>query len=151
LFHLPIVGRGGRRLEEAMRERAGHYLGVTVHGFPNLFLMMGPNTGLGHNSMIFMIEAQARLAQKTIQALLARDLAFLDVREPVQREFTARVQERMQRAVWSSGCHSWYMDADGYNGTLWPFFTFQYWWRTRRLALRDFEAAARNSAADTDA
>jgi len=105
----------------------------------------------GHNSMIFMIEAQARLAQKTIQALLARDLAFLDVREPVQREFTARVQERMQRAVWSSGCHSWYMDADGYNGTLWPFFTFQYWWRTRRLALRDFEAAARNSAADTNA
>jgi len=143
LFHLPIVGRGGRTLEQAMRERAGHYLGVTVHGFPNLFLMMGPNTGLGHNSMIFMIEAQARLALQAIQALLARDLAFLDVREPVQREFTGGVQRRMGRSVWSSGCHSWYMDADGYNGTLWPFFTFQYWWRTRRLRLSDFELRAR--------
>jgi len=48
----------------------------------------------------------------------------------------------MRRSVWSSGCHSWYMDEDGYNGTLWPYFTFQYWWRTRRLALGDFEAVA---------
>jgi len=146
LFHLPIVGRGGRTLEQAVRQHTGHYLGVTVHGFPNLFLMMGPNTGLGHNSMIFMIEAQARLALQAIQALHERKLAFLDVREPVQREFTADVQARLRRSVWSSGgCHSWYMDADGYNGTLWPFFTFQYWWRTRRLRLESFELAGPSS------
>ena len=140
LTRLHVVGRAGRTLDQAVHAREGHYLGVTVHGFPNLFLMMGPNTGLGHNSMIFMIEAQARLALQAIQELRERKLAFLDVRESVQREFTADVQRHLHRSVWSSGCHSWYMDADGYNGTLWPYFTFQYWWRTRRFRRDSFEA-----------
>jgi len=139
LTNLRIVGRAGRSLDQAVQARAGSYLGITVHGFPNLFLLMGPNTGLGHNSMIFMIEAQARHALQAIQTVRSRKLAFLDVLESAQAEFTAKLQRRMRRSVWSSGCHSWYMDADGYNGTLWPYFTFQYWWRTRRLALEDFE------------
>ena len=140
LTHLKIVGRSGRTLDQAVKQRAGNYLGVTVHGFPNLYLMMGPNTGLGHNSMIFMIEAQARLALQAIQTLRSKKLAFLDVLERAQARVTDHLQQRMRRSVWASGCHSWYMDADGYNGTLWPYFTFQYWWRTRRLALADFEA-----------
>ena len=140
LYHLPVRGRGGRTLESSFRRRDGHYLGVTAHGFPNLFLLMGPNTGLGHNSMVFMIEAQARLAAQAIAALRDRGLAFLDVREAAQRAFTDDLQSHMRRTVWSAGgCQSWYLDADGYNNTLWPFFTFQYWWRTRRLALADFE------------
>ena len=111
-----------------------------MHGFPNLFLLMGPNTGLGHNSMIFMIEAQARHALQGILALRDQKLAFLDVREPAQARFTEQVQRKLRGTVWSTGCQSWYMDKDGYNGTLWPYFTFQYWWRTRRLALSDYEA-----------
>ncbi|HTO53835.1 MAG TPA: NAD(P)/FAD-dependent oxidoreductase [Myxococcota bacterium] len=142
LTHLNIVGRHGRTLEQAVAARAGTYLGITVHGFPNLYLMMGPNTGLGHNSMIFMIEAQARHALQAIQTLRRRRLRFLDVLASAQARMTERLQGRMRRSVWSSGCHSWYMDEDGYNGTLWPYFTFQYWWRTRRLALGDFEAVA---------
>jgi cation diffusion facilitator CzcD-associated flavoprotein CzcO len=143
LTHLRVVGRRGRTLDDAVHARAGSYLGITVHGFPNLFLMMGPNTGLGHNSMIFMIEAQARHALQAIQELRRKKLAFLDVRESVQREFTDKLQERIHHSVWSSGCHSWYLDPDGYNGTLWPYFTFQYWLRTRRLALGDYEAVPR--------
>jgi cation diffusion facilitator CzcD-associated flavoprotein CzcO len=140
LLHLPIRGRGGRTLQQAIDARTGHYLGVSVRGFPNLYLMMGPNTGLGHNSMIFMIEAQARMAVQAISALRDRKLAFLDVREPVQRAFTDEIQRRLHRTVWSAGgCKSWYLEADGYNKTLWPLFTFQYWWRTRRLSLDDFE------------
>jgi cation diffusion facilitator CzcD-associated flavoprotein CzcO len=140
LTRLAIVGRGGRTLRQAMDAREGNFLGITVHGFPNLFLLMGPNTGLGHNSMIFMIEAQARYALQAIETLRRRKLRFLDVRASVQRGFTARLQEKMQRSVWSSGCRSWYA-ADGYNATTWPYFTFQYWWRTRRLALADYEVA----------
>jgi len=140
LTNLRIVGREGRSLDQAVEQRAGSYLGITVHGFPNLYLLMGPNTGLGHNSMIFMIEAQARHALQAIQTVRTRKLAFLDVLESTQSKFSQALQRRMRRSVWSSGCQSWYLDEDGYNGTLWPYFTFQYWWRTRRLQVADFEA-----------
>jgi hypothetical protein len=116
-----------------------------VHGFPNLFLMMGPNTGLGHNSMVFMIEAQARYAVQAIQALRGRDLAYMDVRAPVQRAFNERIQAKLRKSVWSSGCQSWYLK-DGYNATLWPGFTFQYWMQTRALDLRDYQLVARPAA-----
>jgi cation diffusion facilitator CzcD-associated flavoprotein CzcO len=140
LARFDIVGRDGRTLNDAMRAKTGNYLGIAVHGFPNLFLLMGPNTGLGHNSMIFMIEAQARYALQAIQAIRARRLAFLDVRASVQREFTDRLQRKIRQSVWSTGCRSWYMAADGHNATVWPRFTFQYWWQTRRIALADYEA-----------
>jgi cation diffusion facilitator CzcD-associated flavoprotein CzcO len=136
---LNIVGRGGRTLNASVEAKEGHHLGTTVRGFPNLFLMMGPNTGLGHNSMVFMIEAQARYALQAIQAIRRRNLRYLDVREPVQRAFTDRIQAKLRGSVWNSGCTSWYVGKDGYNLTVWPFFTFQYWWQTRRLALSEYE------------
>jgi cation diffusion facilitator CzcD-associated flavoprotein CzcO len=133
-----LVGRGGRRLADVMRQNAETYLGIAVHGFPNLFLLMGPNTGLGHNSMIFMIEAQARYTLQAIRALRERHLASVEVRAPVQARFGRWVQERLRRSVWASGCASWYLK-DGHNSTIWPSFTFAYWWRTRRLALAEYE------------
>jgi len=136
---LHVVGRGGHTLNASVQAREGHHLGTTVRGFPNLYVLMGPNTGLGHNSMIFMIEAQARYALQAIQAIRRRKLRFLDVREPVQRAFTERVQRKIGGSVWNSGCSSWYVGEDGYNLTVWPFFTFQYWWQTRRLALSEYE------------
>ena len=108
---------------------------------------MGPNTGLGHNSMIFMIEAQARYAVQAIQALASSGAAYLDVRRDVQRRFDDEIQGRLSRSVWSSGCKSWYLGPDGRNSTLWPGFTFAYWWRTRRLALADYELVAGADAA----
>ncbi|MGH7896341.1 MAG: flavin-containing monooxygenase, partial [Candidatus Binatia bacterium] len=138
LAPLDIIGRNGRSLNDTIREKPETYLGITVNGYPNLFLMMGPNTGLGHNSMIFMIEAQARYALQAIRALRKRRLRYADVLEPVQTRFNRRVQAKLRHSVWSSGCQSWYLK-DGHNATLWPSFTFAYWWQTRRLALGDYE------------
>ncbi|HUE39043.1 MAG TPA: NAD(P)/FAD-dependent oxidoreductase [Candidatus Binatia bacterium] len=138
LAPLTLIGRNGRSLNEVIRERPEAYLGITVSGFPNLFLLMGPNTGLGHNSMIFMIEAQARYAQQAIAAMRRKRLRFIDVLDGVQSRFNQRLQSKLHRTVWSAGCKSWYLK-DGHNATLWPGFTFAYWWRTRQLALGDYE------------
>lgn len=142
LTRLHVVGRHGRTLQAAMEAREGSHLGIAIHGFPNLFMLMGPNTGLGHNSMIFMIEAQARYALQAIQTLRRKRLVFMDVLADVQRRFSDRLQTKLHRSIWASGCQSWYVDADGHNSTTWPGFTWQYWWQTRRLSLADFECVA---------
>jgi cation diffusion facilitator CzcD-associated flavoprotein CzcO len=133
-----LVGLEGKKLPQVMAEKPETYLGITVRDFPNLFLLMGPNTGLGHNSMIFMIEAQARYAVQAIQTLARDGLAYLNVREAVSDRFNAEVQEKTRRTVWLSGCQSWYL-RDGRNVTLWPGSTISYWWKTRRLARSDYE------------
>ena len=132
-------------MNDVIQEKPQSYLGITVNGFPNLFLLMGPNTGLGHNSMIFMIEAQARYAMQAIAAMRRRRLRFIDVLEDVQASFSERLQAKLHHTVWSSGCQSWYLK-DGHNVTLWPSFTFAYWWQTRRLALADYELVAEPQA-----
>jgi hypothetical protein len=139
------VGRDGRNLNDVIQEKPETYLGITVRGFPNLFLLMGPNTGLGHNSMIFMIEAQARYALQAIRALSRRRLRFIDVLDDVQTRFNARLQAKLRHTVWNSGCQSWYLK-DGHNATLWPSFTFAYWWQTRRFALGEYECVAEPAA-----
>jgi len=139
LAPIRVIGRQGQELNALWSGKPSSYLGITVSGFPNLFLMMGPNTGLGHNSMVFMLEAQARYALQCIQALRARELRWLDVRPEVQAGFNEEVHHKLRRTVWQSGgCHSWYQTADGYNSALWPGFTFAYWRRTRQLRLSDY-------------
>jgi cation diffusion facilitator CzcD-associated flavoprotein CzcO len=133
-----IQGAGGRELNETWRTAPEAYFGITVSGFPNLYLLMGPNTGLGHNSMIFMIEAQARYALQCIQALRDRGLASMDVRPDVQTSFNADLQEKLSRTVWASGCRSWYQTQGGRNSTIWPGFTWDYWRKTRRVDLSDY-------------
>jgi cation diffusion facilitator CzcD-associated flavoprotein CzcO len=141
LSSIRIVGRGGVELNETWRKSLRNYLGITVSGFPNLFLLMGPNTGLGHNSMIFMIEAQARYATRAIAALRDRRLAFIDVRPSVEQAFQTELARKMKNTVWTTGCQSWYQTPDG-EVFLWPGATFDYWWRTRRVDLADFEQRA---------
>jgi len=133
-----IQGAGGRDLNTMWRQAPEAYLGITVSGFPNLYLLMGPNTGLGHNSMIFMIEAQARYALQCIQALRDRGLATMDVRHDVQTSFNAVLQDKLSRTVWASGCRSWYQTEGGRNSAIWPGFTWAYWLRTRRVELSDY-------------
>jgi cation diffusion facilitator CzcD-associated flavoprotein CzcO len=139
LSSVKIVGRGGATLDDAWRETLRNYLGITISGFPNLFLLMGPNTGLGHNSMIFMIEAQARYAASAVAALRDRALAFIDVRPDVERAFRAELARKMKNTVWTTGCSSWYQTPTG-EVFLWPSATIDYWWRTRRLDLDDYDA-----------
>ena len=141
LSAIRILGRGGVELNETWRKSLRNYLGITVSGFPNLFLLMGPNTGLGHNSMVFMIEAQARYATKAIEAIRSRALSFIDVRPDVEVAFREDLARKMKHTVWTTGCSSWYQTADG-DVFLWPGASFDYWRRTRRVDLADYEQRA---------
>jgi cation diffusion facilitator CzcD-associated flavoprotein CzcO len=150
-----IRGRDGRELSEEWRGGAEAYLGTTVTGFPNLFLLMGPNTGLGHNSMVFIIESQIQYALDAILTMNAKKLASVEVRPQAQRVYNERLQARLAKTVWNTGgCKAWYTTRDGKNTTLWPGFTFEYRYRTRRFdpaqydlvpARREARAAARNT------
>ncbi|HVP29246.1 MAG TPA: NAD(P)/FAD-dependent oxidoreductase [Myxococcota bacterium] len=143
LAPMTIEGRGGRKLEDVWRDGAEAHLGIAVSGFPNLFLMYGPNTNLGHNSIIFMIECQAGYILRTIEQMVARGAAWVDVRKSVQDAYNARVQRDLERTAWTAGCASWYKTASGKVTNNWSGFTLDYWWRTRRPRLDDFELRAR--------
>lgn len=139
LDHVPIQGQGGVDLTEAWQGGVEAYMGTMVSGFPNLYILMGPNTGLGHNSMVFMIESQIDYVLRYMKTLDERRAAFLNVRPSAQRAFNDRLRARLSRTVWATGCHSWYLGGSGDNSTTWPGFTLEYWLRTRRLRLEDYE------------
>ncbi|HMJ01920.1 MAG TPA: 4-hydroxyacetophenone monooxygenase, partial [Conexibacter sp.] len=106
----------------------------TVAGFPNLFLLVGPNTGLGHNSIVFMIESQLAYVMDALRAMDARDAAAIDTRPEAQAAFNDSVQARMRGTVWTQGgCASWYLDAHGRNTTLWPGTSWSFRRATRRF------------------
>ncbi len=128
-----VRGRDGLVLADAWRDGPRAYLGTTVVGFPNLFLLIGPNTGLGHSSMVFMIESQIAYILDCLRIMNRRRVQAVEVRPDVQQSFNYEMQRRMQGTVWTSGCASWYLDAGGYNSTLWPGFTWEYRWRTCRF------------------
>ena len=141
-FHvtdMPFVerlrGRGGRLLGDLWRERGMQALrGTTIHGFPNLFLLVGPNTGLGHNSIVYMIESQLAYAIDALEQTARSGAAVFDPTAEAQAAFNARVQKRMQGTVWTSGgCASWYLDAHGRNTTLWPGASWRFRLQTRRF------------------
>jgi cation diffusion facilitator CzcD-associated flavoprotein CzcO len=139
-----IVGRSGRRLDDTWTQGAEAYLGTVVAGFPNLFVMTGPNTGLGHNSMIFMIESQIPYVLGALRALRRERLRWIDVREEIQARYNRRLHTRLSRTVWATGgCASWYQTSSGKITTLWPGPTFEFRARTARIDLADFERAAR--------
>ncbi|MFT3692771.1 MAG: NAD(P)/FAD-dependent oxidoreductase [Kofleriaceae bacterium] len=131
----------GVELNDAWRTSLRNYLGITVSGFPNLFLLMGPNTGLGHNSMIFMIESQARYAVRALSTMRRERLASMDVKPAAEAKFRDELAEKMKGTVWTTGCQSWYQTASG-EVFLWPSATLDYWMRTRTVALGDYEVRA---------
>jgi cation diffusion facilitator CzcD-associated flavoprotein CzcO len=130
-----VFGRGGITLHEKWTERGMRaYLGTVVDDFPNLFLLSGPNTGIGHTSLLVMIEAQVGYVVKALRTVGDRP-AKIEVRQPVLDAFNDELQDKMERTVWTQGgCASWYLDDKGRNSTLWPDFTWRY-----KLALRRFE------------
>ncbi|HEY8482271.1 MAG TPA: NAD(P)/FAD-dependent oxidoreductase [Spirillospora sp.] len=147
LAPMKIVGRDGRELNEAWRDGVQAHLGIMVSGFPNLFLLYGPYTNLGHNSIIYMLESQFRYVLGCVEAMRRHGLAWIDVRPDVQDAFTRRVRERMRATVWETGCRSWYMTADGMVVNNWPGFTFAYRRATRRPDPRHFRARRVTGAA----
>ncbi|HEX8819507.1 MAG TPA: NAD(P)/FAD-dependent oxidoreductase [Archangium sp.] len=139
LSPMRVFGRGGRELNEVWREGAEAYLGVTVSGFPNFFMLYGPNTNLGHNSIVFMLESQIRYVLACMRVLREHHLRFLDVRPDAQRDFNARLQQALHHSVWEGGCTSWYKTAEGKNTNNWPGFTFLYRRHTRAPKLAHYD------------
>jgi cation diffusion facilitator CzcD-associated flavoprotein CzcO len=134
-----VFGRDGRSMAEHFAaEGMQAYKGATVHGFPNFFFVVGPNTGLGHSSMIFMIESQVAYVVAACRALRAGGVAAVEPTARAQQQWNDDLQRRLRRTVWSTGgCSSWYLDAHGRNVTLWPRTTYAF----RRLTARfDTEA-----------
>ncbi len=129
-----IVGRDGRSLADVWSERGmAGYKGTTVHGFPNLFQIVGANTGLGHSSMVLMIEAQLAYVIDAVRTMRIHQYAAVEPRQDVQDDWNRDLQRRMERTVWSSGgCASWYLDSHGRNTVLWPRTTYTF----RRLLAR---------------
>lgn len=137
-----IRGRSGATLEAAWRNGAASYLGITVPDFPNFFLLSGPNSGIGHTSLVFMIEAQIRYTVQAIQWLLQHPAGVLEVRQADCDAFVNEMQRRSTSTTWGAGsCNSWYLDEHGRNTTVWPGFTFEYWWRTRRFSPTQYNTA----------
>ena len=134
----------GRTLAEVWEGSPQAYLGTAVAGFPNLFLLVGPNTGLGHNSIIFMIESQLHYLMECLRFMERGGLEVIEVREQVQREYNEELQRRLQGTVWTSGgCVSWYLDEHGKNTTIWPGSTWPYHQRLRRFEPEDYELRPR--------
>jgi cation diffusion facilitator CzcD-associated flavoprotein CzcO len=138
LAPMEIRGLGGRELNEAWRHGARAYLGITVPGFPNLFLLYGPNTNLGTNSIIHMLESQTTYVIDALRNLEHTGAAYLDLRPNVDDAFDAEMQRRLANSMWATGCTSWYQDATGRITNNWPGYTSEYRHRTRRVNLADY-------------
>jgi cation diffusion facilitator CzcD-associated flavoprotein CzcO len=142
-----VRGRDGHTLAEHWRGSPQAHMGAMVAGYPNLFFLVGPNTGLGHNSIVFMIESQCNYLLYALRRKQAAGAAELVVRAEAQAAYNARLQEQMRGTVWTSGgCASWYLDANGRNTTLWPTFTWPFRERTRRLDPAEYELRASRPA-----
>jgi cation diffusion facilitator CzcD-associated flavoprotein CzcO len=142
-----IFGRDGQDILDTWSQGPEAYKGTTVAGFPNLFLLMGPNTGLGHNSIVYMIESQVAYILGALDTLEAQGANSLDIQPQVQERFNAALRSRMQGAVWSVGnCRSWYKHAEsGRNVVIWPGFSWSF-----RRATRRFDAEAYRLTDTTD-
>jgi cation diffusion facilitator CzcD-associated flavoprotein CzcO len=135
-----IVGRSGAEIHDVWQKRMSAYLGITVNDFPNFFILLGPNTGLGHNSVVLMIEAQIRYVMNCLQLMKRRGQRVMEVRPEVQQTFVEDIYRRMRRTVWlSGGCHSWYQDQKtGEVTTLWPGSVVSYLRRTSSVSPSDY-------------
>lgn len=134
----------GRTLAETWKGSPQAYLGASVAGFPNLFLLVGPNTGLGHNSLVFMVESQLNHIMGCLRFMRRHGLHSFEVREEVQIRFNERIQRRLQGSVWNTGgCSSWYIDENGNNTTIWPGFTWGFRKQTRHFRPDDYRLLPR--------
>ena len=140
---LHVTGRDGVKLADAWANGVEAYRGITVPGFPNFFLLLGPNTGLGHTSVVFMIEAQVQHVLSCLRLLSRQQASTIEARPGPTRHYNDGLQRRLRRAVWSAGgCRSWYLDDAGVNRAIWPGFSFEYWARTRRARSTDYAVEA---------
>ncbi len=134
-FLVPVEVRGlhERSLADVWRHGAKAHLGLTVSGFPNFFMMYGPNTNLGHNSIIFMLECQANYIVQCVKHLEHTEAKYMDVRDEAMTAFNEKLNRELDETVWAHVDHSWYKNADGKITNNWYGTTTRYWWDTRRV------------------
>ena len=135
---LSCLGEHGVELKQAWKDGAESYYGISHKGFPNLFQLLGPNTVLAHNSVIFMIEAQVDYILQMMDLVTQSQSNAIVVKDQVQDQFNQDVQDMLNNTVWQSGCVSWYQQDGGKNFALWPTYTWKYWLKTKSLHPSDF-------------
>ena len=128
LAPLVIRGRGGQRLSDCWAAGAWAHRGVAVPGFPNLFMLYGPNTNLGHNSIIYMVESQVRYIVQCIDKMLAHDIRLLEPNRSAAEHFDERLQRDLAATVWGGECGSWYKNASGRITNNWPYSSLRFHW-----------------------
>jgi cation diffusion facilitator CzcD-associated flavoprotein CzcO len=141
LAPMAIRGREGRDLNDAWRDGADAYLGLAVAGFPNMFMLYGPNTNLGAGSIVVMLESQIGYVVEAVRELRRSGARWMDVRQDVQSAFNEEVQRRLADTVWTAGCSSWYRTESGKVTNNWAGFVTEYRRRTRRPDPADFQLA----------
>jgi cation diffusion facilitator CzcD-associated flavoprotein CzcO len=141
LAPMHVTGRGGLRLEDAWKEGAEAYYGVAVSGFPNFFLLYGPNTNLGHNSILYMVETQVRYVMACLGEIRAKKLRWLDVKPAAMADYNRALQKDLGETVWAAGCSNWYKNESGRITNNWSGFTLRYRWRMRRPDFSAFDAS----------
>ncbi|KAL8795262.1 MAG: hypothetical protein Q9195_002273 [Heterodermia aff. obscurata] len=122
LHPLRIIGKDGRLMSDVWEERGGAqaYMGSTMDGFPNFFIIFGPNTATGHSSVILASENMTRYAIRFIKRILNGDVRTVEVKKKAEMAWTKTMQEKLKDTVWTSNCQSWYIDSKGWNATAYP-------------------------------
>lgn len=141
LSPMTITGLQGTTLNQAWQNGAEAYLGLSVHQFPNLFMLYGPNTNLGHNSILYMIESQINYIAKATQAVIKSDHESINIKPDVQNQFNTKIQNQAKHSVWNTGCTSWYTTDSGKNTVNWTSFTFHYRRLSKQFSLNHYEAS----------
>jgi cation diffusion facilitator CzcD-associated flavoprotein CzcO len=137
---MKVVGRDGAELGGLWHNAsAASYYGLCVNGFPNLFMLVGPNTALGHNSIVFMIEAQVGWVVNALTQARSEGRTTVEVTRSAQERVYANIQKKIAGTVWvTGGCNSYYKTDDGRVDTIWPDYSWKYWLKIRRFDVRDF-------------
>ncbi|OZF35252.1 4-hydroxyacetophenone monooxygenase [Rhodococcus sp. 14-2483-1-1] len=138
-------GRAGRTLAELYAERGvSAYKGTAVAGFPNMFVILGPNSGLGYSSAIYMIESQIEYIVDAVAAVQDQQIASVEVRPEVQERYNSDLQRKMSKSVWvTGGCRSWFLDSTGRNVALWPDFSFRFRKQLRTFDIESYDVVQR--------
>lgn len=143
-----VRGADGRTLADKWAaDGMEAYKGTTVSGYPNLFVLVGPATGLGHSSMIYMIESQLNYLADALRTMRERNLQTVDVREVVQDAYNSELRASTDDTVWTTGCRSWYLDDKGNAPAVWPDFTFSFRNETREFDLSAYRRTPADAAA----
>ncbi len=138
LVPMTIEGVDGRSLQDDWKEGAKAYYGISCAGFPNFFMMYGPNTNLGHNSIIFMIECQTTYIMDCIRAIRERGLEYIDLRREVMDAYNEMLDAELEKTVWAQTGKTWYKNEAGKITNNWSGSTARYWWHTRKADLSDY-------------